>query len=76
MTSRPFRIAIGGDELVGVIHLPAGGPSPCVVACHGMGASKDGDKYLELGRELPAAGSRWRASTSAAGAAPTPERWP
>jgi hypothetical protein len=41
-----------------------------------MGASKDGDKYLELGRELPAAGSRWRASTSAAGAAPTPERWP
>ena len=29
---------------------------PCVVACHGMGASKDSDKYLLLGRELPAAG--------------------
>lgn len=27
-----------------------------MVACHGMGASKDGDKYLLLARELPGAG--------------------
>jgi len=27
-----------------------------VIACHGMGASKDSDKYLLLGRDLPAAG--------------------
>jgi pimeloyl-ACP methyl ester carboxylesterase len=27
-----------------------------VVACHGLGASKDSDKYLMLGAELPAAG--------------------
>jgi fermentation-respiration switch protein FrsA (DUF1100 family) len=39
-----------------VLHLPAGTPAPCVVACHGLGASKDSDKYLLLGAELPPAG--------------------
>ena len=34
----------------------ASAPSPCVVACHGLSASKDSDKYLLLGDELPAAG--------------------
>ena len=29
---------------------------PCVIACHGLAASKDSDKYLLLGAELPAAG--------------------
>jgi uncharacterized protein len=42
--------------VVGVLHLPASGPAPCVVACHGMGASKDSDKYLLLGRDFPEAG--------------------
>jgi len=56
VTARPFKIASGGEELVGVLHLPARSPSPCVVACHGMGGSKDGEKYLRLARDLPAAG--------------------
>jgi alpha-beta hydrolase superfamily lysophospholipase len=55
-----FVIAVGAADVVGVLHLPDRGPSacpsPCVIACHGMGASKDSDKYLLLGRELPAAG--------------------
>ena len=42
--------------MVGVLHLPPLGPAPCVVACHGMGASKESDKYLLLGREFPEAG--------------------
>jgi fermentation-respiration switch protein FrsA (DUF1100 family) len=50
-------VAVGADDVAGVLHLPDDNtPSPCVIACHGMGASKDSDKYLLLGRELPAAG--------------------
>jgi hypothetical protein len=55
-SSERFRVAVGADPVVGVLHLPARRPSPCVVACHGMGASKDSDKYLLLARTLPAAG--------------------
>jgi fermentation-respiration switch protein FrsA (DUF1100 family) len=52
-----FRVPVGADDVAGVLHLPADNlPAPCVIACHGMGASKDSDKYLQLGRELPAAG--------------------
>ncbi|HXH83132.1 MAG TPA: alpha/beta hydrolase, partial [Candidatus Tectomicrobia bacterium] len=47
---------MGGIPVTGVLHRPVGGPAPCVVACHGLGASKDGDKYLLLARALPAAG--------------------
>jgi alpha/beta superfamily hydrolase len=40
-----------------VLHLPdVGAPVPCVVACHGLSASKESDKYVMLGTELPAAG--------------------
>ena len=54
MSAGASRVTIGADELALVLHLPAGeGPWPCVVACHGMGASKDSDKYLLLGEELP-----------------------
>ncbi|HJR02307.1 MAG TPA: alpha/beta fold hydrolase, partial [Methylomirabilota bacterium] len=42
--------------MAAVLHLPDELPAPCVIACHGMGASKDSDKYLLLGRELPPAG--------------------
>ena len=57
MSESGFRVTVGAAEVAGVLHLPDGpGPWPCVVACHGMGASKDSDKYLLLGRELPAAG--------------------
>jgi fermentation-respiration switch protein FrsA (DUF1100 family) len=60
-----FTVAIGAAGVTGVLHLPddlrpgperGWIPSPCVIACHGMGASKDSDKYLLLGRELPLAG--------------------
>ena len=40
-----------------VLHLPAGGDcAACVVACHGLRASKDSDKYVLLGDELTRAG--------------------
>jgi len=51
-----FSVTVGRHEVVGVLHLPSRTPSPCVVACHGMGASKDSDKYLMLSRQLPPAG--------------------
>jgi dipeptidyl aminopeptidase/acylaminoacyl peptidase len=56
VTEDRLRIPLGPIELAGVLHLPAVTPSPCVVACHGMGASKDSDKYLLLGGEYPAGG--------------------
>jgi alpha-beta hydrolase superfamily lysophospholipase len=50
-------VALGGARLALVLHLPAGRARvPCVVACHGLQATKDSDKYLRLGAELPAAG--------------------
>ena len=50
-------VALAGGKLALVLHLPdAPGAVPCVVACHGLAASKDSDKYLLLGRELPRAG--------------------
>jgi dipeptidyl aminopeptidase/acylaminoacyl peptidase len=40
-----------------VLHLPTGsGRAACVVACHGLRASKDSDKYLLLGDEFTRAG--------------------
>jgi alpha-beta hydrolase superfamily lysophospholipase len=56
LTVERFSMRVGGDDVVGVLHLPPSGPAPCVVACHGMGASKDSDKYLLLGRDFPEAG--------------------
>jgi len=56
VTGPRFRVTVGSADVVGVLHLPETRPSPCVVACHGLGASKDSDKYLLLARELPAAG--------------------
>ncbi len=39
------------------LHLPRGAePVPCVVACHGLRASKDSDKYLLLAEAFTAAG--------------------
>jgi len=51
-----FTVPVGAADVAGVLHLPDDLPGPCVIACHGMGASKDSDKYLQLGREVPAAG--------------------
>jgi len=51
-----FSLRVEGIDVVGVLHLPLSGPAPCVIACHGLGASKDSDKYLMLGRVFPEAG--------------------
>lgn len=56
MTGHRFRVTVGPADVVGVLHLPETRPSPCVVTCHGLGASKDGDKHLLLAREMPPAG--------------------
>jgi len=56
VTAERHRVPVPGGVLALVLHLPERQPSPCVVACHGLSASKDSDKYLLLGDELPAAG--------------------
>ena len=53
MTAKRFSATVGSSEVVGVLHLPESTPSPCVIACHGLGASKDSDKYLLLARVFP-----------------------
>ena len=55
LTVERFSMKVGGAAVVGVLHLPPSGRAPCVVACHGMGASKDSDKYVLLGRDFPEA---------------------
>src|SRR5438477_11609929 len=50
-------VTLPGARLALVLHVPEGRRRvPCVVACHGLRAGKDSDKYLLLGAELPAAG--------------------
>jgi len=50
-------IALPAGKLSLVLHVPEPpGRVPCVIACHGLSASKDSDKYLLLGDALPAAG--------------------
>lgn len=48
---------MAGERLALALHLPATARRvPCVVACHGLSASKDSDKYRLLGAEFPRAG--------------------
>ncbi len=57
MTAERHTVALPTGKLSLVLHLPEGRDrAPCVVACHGLHASKDSDKYLLLGAALPAAG--------------------
>jgi len=56
MKTERFSVEVEGALVVGVLHLPERGPTACVIACHGMGACKDSDKYLLLGRDFPEAG--------------------
>ena len=50
-------VALPTAKLALVLHLPdTAARVPCVVACHGLHASKDSDKYLLLGETLPASG--------------------
>ena len=55
--SERHTVPVAGGTVALVLHLP-GTPArvPCVLACHGLNASKDSDKYLLLGEELPRAG--------------------
>jgi fermentation-respiration switch protein FrsA (DUF1100 family) len=51
------RVALPQGAVSMVLHLPGGGERvPCVVACHGLRASKESDKYLLLGDECVRAG--------------------
>src|SRR5258705_13382600 len=54
--SERFSVRVGALAVAGVLHLPPSRRAACVVACHGLGASKDSDKYLLLGRMMPEAG--------------------
>ncbi|MGH7276717.1 MAG: alpha/beta hydrolase [Candidatus Rokuibacteriota bacterium] len=57
MNQERRSVPLPDGKLALVLHLPdAPGARPCVVACHGLGASKDSDKYLLLGEEFPRAG--------------------
>lgn len=57
MLEERHSVPLEDGKLALVLHLPDGpGPCPCVVACHGLSASKDSDKYLLLGEEFPRAG--------------------
>jgi uncharacterized protein len=49
-------VDVPGGRLALALHLPATDPAPCVLACHGLGASKDSDKYLLMAEEFPRAG--------------------
>ena len=53
MSEERHTVALPTGKLSLVLHLPSGdGRVPCVVACHGLGTSKDSDKYLALGAAL------------------------
>jgi alpha-beta hydrolase superfamily lysophospholipase len=57
VTIERHLVALPAAKLALVLHLPDRPERlPCVVACHGLHASKDSDKYLLLGDALPAAG--------------------
>jgi alpha-beta hydrolase superfamily lysophospholipase len=57
VTVEHHTVSVAGERLAMVLHVPdVPRRAACVVACHGLGASKDSDKYVLLGAELPAAG--------------------
>src|SRR3989338_7279501 len=56
MREERHSINVEGEKIALVLHYAGEGEWPCVVACHGLGASKDSEKYLLLGREFPNAG--------------------
>ncbi len=57
MSAERHSIALPAGKLSLVLHVPeTPRRAPCVIACHGLSASKDSDKYLLLGDALPAAG--------------------
>jgi uncharacterized protein len=56
-TVERIAVRVPGGSVALALHTPEGaGRFPGVVACHGLSASKDSDKYLLLAQALPAAG--------------------
>jgi alpha-beta hydrolase superfamily lysophospholipase len=52
-----YAVSLPGHTIALALHLPAGAAIvPCVLACHGLSASKESDKYLLLGEQFPRAG--------------------
>lgn len=45
-----------GEKVAGVLHLPEKRDPPCVIASHGLQSSKESEKYVALGEQLPARG--------------------
>ena len=57
MSAERHWVVLPDGKLSLVLHVPDGRARvPCVIACHGLSASKDSDKYLLLGEALPAVG--------------------
>jgi fermentation-respiration switch protein FrsA (DUF1100 family) len=57
VSAERHSIALPDGKLSLVLHVPdCPARLPCVIACHGLSASKDSDKYLLLGDVLPVAG--------------------
>jgi dipeptidyl aminopeptidase/acylaminoacyl peptidase len=57
MSQHRLWIPTDGSRLAAVLHVPEGpGPVPCLVASHGLGSSKESDKYLHLAEEFSHAG--------------------
>ena len=57
MSVERHLVALPAAKLALVLHLPdRAGRMPCVIACHGLHASKDSDKYVLLGEALPVSG--------------------
>jgi fermentation-respiration switch protein FrsA (DUF1100 family) len=57
VSAERHSIALPDGKLSLVLHVPdSPARLPCVIACHGLSASKDSDKYLLLGDALPVAG--------------------
>lgn len=53
MKAERHSIPVGAERLAAVLHLPpTSGARPCVVASHGLAASKDSEKYLALADAL------------------------
>ncbi len=45
-----------GQRLCGILHRPAARPMAAAILCHGMGSSKESEKFVMLGRDLSARG--------------------
>ncbi|MFB3818648.1 MAG: alpha/beta hydrolase [Candidatus Methylomirabilales bacterium] len=57
MPQHRLWIPTDGSRLAAVLHLPDGpGPFPCLVASHGLGSSKESDKYLLVAERFSRAG--------------------